>query len=667
MKKENAIGLDDSIFQEIKLQIISLVTDKDFKNFKTALMQISQAEYTLEEIATEHKLSKQQRKIFRFIFLEHIHTHFKSVDVFYSTINTLFAKFSDELAISDFEERFGVKISYETRDVEKNNNSEIIDKVKFIESIALAEFKTFVNDQTSWDYIPSILIDTQIKLLNRKIREFVKINYEVPFHKLKEESTEEYKFFAVYFRKFIDGKVSLFDENITTSDNKLRLFSLFCLSVGNITTEKQNNALFWQLFKELMIMMDVKAIDLYRDKAEKILEGNDNCEEELNWIKEADRQVIWVFIFNLSLILNSLIIIGTNSEEKRESLFNPSLLCSARKRNFLETFLKQITLWSLESQLIAEELNDLLESSIYVDLVESYALNLFDEDRSRKISITNKEIEQMLADSDNPLKQLICNRIKVIENSYDTLSVGNRLKSAFNFVSNFVRSSKVVQTIKLEFLPLNPVKVSTKVILFIDEGWKHISLFGDYYLVKIDLEQSKFNEIENFVTNIISKDNNERKKMAEKRKKTTSLVGKYLANLLASRAIFKFQTISFVAAGEGCNVVKNCLKELHRFAGRSADLKDLVQNVVFMSGATNLENLEKYNKVFEIVSGRKINLYSGKNVDLTMDYFVNINKLPIGCSTVRIDDFENICFDDYLERDYKEKINYVLGSLRVFN
>lgn len=87
--------------------------------------------------------------------------------------------------------------------------------------------------------------------------------------------------------------------------------------------------------------------------------------------------------------------------------------------------------------------------------------------------------------------------------------------------------------------------------------------------------------------------------------------GQLLALMLISKEIFSDFKINLAAFSLGNHVLKNCLKELERF-GRL----DIINNIIFMAGATNISNSYKWEKRFKSISGNIINCYS--DVDLVL-------------------------------------------------
>ena len=115
--------------------------------------------------------------------------------------------------------------------------------------------------------------------------------------------------------------------------------------------------------------------------------------------------------------------------------------------------------------------------------------------------------------------------------------------------------------------------------------------------------------------------------------------GKLLAQIILLEKIFNGFKINLAAFSLGNHVLKNCLKELGNF-GRL----DIVNNVIFMAGATNITNSYKWENRLKSISGNIINCYS--DVDLALILCQSITrKGTIGTKKLKI---RNIKIKNYL-------------------
>ena len=143
-----------------------------------------------------------------------------------------------------------------------------------------------------------------------------------------------------------------------------------------------------------------------------------------------------------------------------------------------------------------------------------------------------------------------------------------------------------------------------------------------------------------------------------KTKERAKYCGELLALLMISKEIFSGFKINLAAFSLGNHVLKNCLKELERF-GRL----DIVNNIIFMAGATNIKNNYKWERIFKSVSGTIINCYS--DVDLALLLCQSITeKGTIGRKKLKI---KNVKIKNYLISSFHLMYRVNLGELgRIF-
>ena len=108
-------------------------------------------------------------------------------------------------------------------------------------------------------------------------------------------------------------------------------------------------------------------------------------------------------------------------------------------------------------------------------------------------------------------------------------------------------------------------------------------------------------------------------------KHVSKFYGKYLAYIINSREIFKFQTINIIGFSMGCNVIKYCLLELNKL-----NCNEIINNIIFLGGCINLK-MEKYPEIFRNVAGKIVNVYSRADVTLT-----EYNKTAIGLQEIKV-------------------------------
>ncbi len=130
--------------------------------------------------------------------------------------------------------------------------------------------------------------------------------------------------------------------------------------------------------------------------------------------------------------------------------------------------------------------------------------------------------------------------------------------------------------------------------------------------------------------------------------------GKFLAYILASREIFKFQTISILCVGDGSKVLKSCLKELSTKIKNAVDIDDLIQDIILIG--TNIDfnfNQPEDLLSLKLVAGNVINIYRDKNYIIKIPNIQQIEKLDNNIITMNSSSSLNeINIKFYLPRIY---------------
>ena len=157
-------------------------------------------------------------------------------------------------------------------------------------------------------------------------------------------------------------------------------------------------------------------------------------------------------------------------------------------------------------------------------------------------------------------------------------------------------------------------------------------------------------------------------KMFKNSKIKAKYSGKILGKFLASNKAFNNFQINLVGFSLGCHVLKNCLKELSEIK----DNKTLINNIIFMGGATTL-NSNKWPNIFKkVVSGRILNCYSQKDEVLkklfklcTINNAIGSDKLIIKSEDGEFDYVENYDFSelDLGHLDYRKNFEEILKKI----
>lgn len=112
---------------------------------------------------------------------------------------------------------------------------------------------------------------------------------------------------------------------------------------------------------------------------------------------------------------------------------------------------------------------------------------------------------------------------------------------------------------------------------------------------------------------------------------TAKIVGKLLAYTLACRNIFGYKSINLAGYSLGCEVIKQCLCELHYIYDylllnnfeleRKLKISNLINNILMIGGSTQINlNLSSDKNSLSLVNGRFINFWSLSDMVLTHIY-----------------------------------------------
>ena len=152
-----------------------------------------------------------------------------------------------------------------------------------------------------------------------------------------------------------------------------------------------------------------------------------------------------------------------------------------------------------------------------------------------------------------------------------------------------------------------------------------------------------------------------------KTSKISSYAGKFLAYVIASKAFFEHKAITLVGFSLGAHVIKHTVKELNKIASYCPSVKNIIQNIVFIGGATSLPKEKKmWQNMKEFVAGRVINIYNPKDEVLT----TIMKKNPIGTAPLQLEGVkvENYDFSDLKIKhvEYWDYSNIIIKKINLF-
>jgi hypothetical protein len=155
--------------------------------------------------------------------------------------------------------------------------------------------------------------------------------------------------------------------------------------------------------------------------------------------------------------------------------------------------------------------------------------------------------------------------------------------------------------------------------------------------------------------------------------KRAKYFGKFLAYILASKLFYEKRTITLVGFSLGGHVSKHCIKELIMISEYLPEVKDLIQNIIFIGAAVAIpSHKELWKNVRKIVSGRIINCYS-PNDEVLLGIFKYITKKDsIGTCPLKIDTLEDLIENYDLSdlniqhQEYKCYLNDIIKKVKLF-
>ena len=363
--------------------------------------------------------------------------------------------------------------------------------------------------------------------------------------------------------------------------------------------------------------------------------------------------------------------------------FTGDLKCSARERQFLLTLILDLeNITNKPNELNVLQINRLCENYVFEPLIKSFSKTLFDENNINKIdfckeTILNKPFENKDLTYMKEGYSKIFNEIKFTTEPKKYINkIKKKVGSVFSFVGEKLGIKKDNKTeIDISHLRLYPydyVFTSTHICLciggalvgpkFNENTWKKL------YLRENNIDYYFFDWISDFIPalgfyllDLIPKDEHlyekksfkkelddndllflKEKSISSHNSYISKILGKILAYIIASKCFFSFHSISLLGYSLGANVIKYCLKELHKISQYDTEAYEIIQNVIFISGATSFTEVEDedtdWASIFNLASGKIVNVYSQSDTILDTAYTKFIEEKPIGVKRLIIKD-----------------------------
>lgn len=409
--------------------------------------------------------------------------------------------------------------------------------------------------------------------------------------------------------------------------------------------------------------------------------------------------------------------------------------CFAQERQLMINYFKVLDLFMNDkpNDMVAQDINFLCENFVFEPLIKSFSIYLFDENNNNKVNLEyNDIINKPYENKENPqLKDKYSDYISCISLTTEPNNTNDKIKKRIGSLLYSIgekmgikKEKTQIDISKLKIYPLDYKFTSTHVCLFIggsfvgkkfcgqnlnlninDEYNNQITINNNIwrklYFRKKNIEYYFFDWISEFIPGFEflfidlipnAVENNQTKEyinnlkqndilflkektIAKQNYENSKIIGKLLAYFLASKMYFNFHTVSLIGYSLGANVIKHCLKELHSLLDVCPEVKHIIQNIIFISGATTFSILDDdinngvstdWNEVFSISSGKIINVYSKTDKILEIAFNKFIHQKAIGnnrffiknnqqldiinnydCSHMRLSHFE---FPDYIDK-----------------
>ena len=537
-----------------------------------------------------------------------------------------------------------------------------------------------IQNNTSFNIIPNFLIHYDKKLIKSRVNDIIRHQYSFNYTD-KNQSKIEYKYLEKHYQIFSQNPNIIFDKNLFSEEFRKKLFKLIILS--NYTFLK-NNKSAEQYFKErfLNYMIFMKINEHYKDlfsEFESVMKAEDKINDEdlsklTTYIKNdlfnqdniniksdnKENNIInndianslkinkkyLKLIFSLSVLFNRLVKFKeVNSENKKE---NENNIINIDNKIYEIKIVSKLKCSAISKQLLINILNIFEEekSFLYNYLLDTYIFENIMKSNNRHLYLKNREKEKVTLN----LQDILLRIQKNETNKKDFITFYNENNAIFTqpkltvgffgglFGSKIPNSIKTGNRKEINYnindLKLTPVVKSainsTQITIVVDGA-----ISNDILLISNEKEMSHKDIFCSFFINneyansdfylydwqsINYEDNPQTKKVAK-------FYGKLLAYIIVSREIFTFQTINLIGYSMGCNVIKYCLLELNKI-NRNSTYSDMINNVIFIGGATNIK-FDKYPNIFESIIGKVVNVFSKTDKDL-IDY----NKTAIGLNSL---------------------------------
>jgi predicted metal-binding protein len=711
---DNLFGLSDTDFENILTNFDKYISTIDFKLLNTnekLLSQFSQVESEIKTFLLKNysHLTKQQIKILEFFKTQLLEQKFKSSE---NLLKEKITNAIDQTYDLNIDNIVNLKLyeHYFSNLKDLQNDEEILSKIdesfKEISDICLVIFESKVADLLQSKTIPKILIKKHLKKIKHKIKTIFHPMLNDLYHNFL-ESKIEVKLLKDYFVHYSKNEITIFDKFVIDEKLLYNLQHIFILSnIEYIGLDPIAKEVFLDgLEKYITIMqfrednLDIeKRINMYLDTpAEDIKIYLSGHVQMMRDTVTYNIEIYFYIIMCFSFMLNNLLKVEANN-----IVLNDNILCNSRERQFLYNVLK-IFAMHLGIDYDAFSINSYVQSIVISKTLKTFSVNLYDDDLKLKKELYLKEMLNIIGLEGGTNKDLS----ELYESIKPQLTEDTTfLKSLTNMLGSILcrgGSGYDIDINKVSILPNENMLISTNACIcisgFTSEDSNHIhdwenltyvlNKFIDFYFFRWPAETA-LNFLKDIgliigktIFNIYTKsyfdliadlkryahmDN-----MFLRTKAVAKLCGKLLALIIASRAIYNFQTITLSGFSLGTHVIKHCIKQLYLLSEKDSSLKNVIQNVVLVAGATSFKNKEKWANIFNVmIAGRIINCHGCNDSILRYLYQIVTMKTAIGLEMLHFDNcskFENSDVSDLKigHCQYRKMLDVILKRIKLYN
>ena len=583
----------------------------------------------------------------------------------------------------------------------KNFNIQFFTSNEFL--ITLDSYYNSIKEILSINNIPKFLISKSKK----KIKNIIEVrDYEKNLNSIIENNIEVKN--IIYFYEFICYKrkncenlfkyndeffelpndINLFDDILNRNPiiNKIQKNLLFQIFIGSNNYEIRNNkyclTIFKNNYKTICNWFDVDCekdnfsfnniyknhIEISRKNTEELLKININLLDEYIIQKEQFYFIIASFFY---AITNEL-------KDTKDYSFHEKFKFNFIFDNIFYHFQKY-------SKKISFNIKSMISFLDYYQINENYQFKklnkLYKYDDIEKIILndSNTKINRLSKERFNNLSQNI-------KSEYDTNNT--ILEILKKYLTNiFFKITDITKNI-IELTPYSCKYYSTEITILISgfgseldqhqKQWREIissyrrSMFYFYQWPSDSFEKIIFSSLVNKL-NIFNLFDSSLLKKFKNIKHRAKVCGKFLGLILSTKKSFGKCQINLIGYSLGCHVIKYCLKELYE--NKNIE-HNIINNVVFIAGATRIKK-SKFNDIFnDVIRGRIINIYSNQDFILKYLYKCSIEKVALGSQELifenvdnKIDDnnckVENYNMNQFGHLDYRDNFEEILKVINL--